>query len=90
MEASVAPTPSRGRAWSLLVGGDLLYRLLAAGFWVVLARALDTPSLADVALATALSVPALIVLDGGLAQYLVREAGADEHGRVPYALRVPL
>jgi O-antigen/teichoic acid export membrane protein len=78
----------RARAWSFLVGGDLLYRVLAAGFWLVLARALDAPSLGDVALATALSVPALVVLDGGLGLYLVREA--DRDGRIPSSLRGPL
>src|SRR4051812_25680331 len=67
-EADRAAPPSQTRAWSFLVGGDLVYRALAAGFWLVLARALDAPSLGDVALATAISVPALIVLDGGLAQ----------------------
>jgi hypothetical protein len=72
------------------VGGDLIYRVLAAGFWLVLARAVDAPSLGDVALATALSIPVLIVLDGGLAQYLVREARAEHGGRVPHSLRAPL
>jgi hypothetical protein len=47
------------------VGGDLLYRGLAAVFWLVLARALEVTSLGDVALATALSTPALQMLDGG-------------------------
>jgi O-antigen/teichoic acid export membrane protein len=86
----VGPPPSRGRAWLLLVGGDVAYRVLAAVFWLVLARALDARSLGDVALATALSVPALVVLDGGLAQYLVREVGVDDGGRVPVALRPAL
>jgi len=54
----------------------------------VLARAIDARSLGDVALATALSVPAVVVLDGGLAQYLVREA--DRDGRLPRSLRGPM
>lgn len=85
-----AEPSSRGRAWSFLVGGDLAYRVLAAGFWLVLARAVSAPALGDVALATALSLPALVVLDGGLAQYLVREARPADGGRLPGALRTPL
>lgn len=81
---------TRGRAWSFLVGGDLAYRALAAGFWLALARTLDAPSLGDVALATALSVPALVILDGGLAEYLVREARPEHGGRLPRALRPAL
>jgi O-antigen/teichoic acid export membrane protein len=54
----------------------------------VLARAADAPSVGDVALATALSTPAVVILDGGLAQYLVREA--DGEGRLPAAVRAAL
>jgi O-antigen/teichoic acid export membrane protein len=54
----------------------------------VLARAADAPSVGDVALATALSTPAVVVLDGGLAQYLVREG--DDAGRLPLGLRAAL
>lgn len=81
-------TPTRTRAWTFLVGGELLYRVLAGLFWLVLARALGQASLGDVALATALSLPALAVLDGGLAQYLIRESDAE--GRLPRAVRAPL
>ena len=80
--------PTRARAWTLLVGGELVYRVLAGVFWLVLARALGQASLGDVALATALSLPALAVLDGGLAQYLIRES--DPAGRLPRAIRAPL
>ncbi|MEA2431911.1 MAG: hypothetical protein QOI19_2384 [Thermoleophilaceae bacterium] len=62
--------------------------MLAAGFWLVLARAVGAASLGDVALATALSTPAVVILDGGLAQYLVRES--DAGGRLPRALRPAL
>jgi O-antigen/teichoic acid export membrane protein len=51
----------------------------------VLARATGAPSVGDVALATALSTPAVVVLDGGIAQFVVREA--DHEGRLPAALR---
>lgn len=85
-----AAVSSRGRAWSFLVGGDIAYSVLAAGFWLVLARAVSAPGLGDVALATALSLPALVVLDGGLAQYLVREARPADGGGLPHALRPAL
>jgi O-antigen/teichoic acid export membrane protein len=54
----------------------------------VLARASNAPSVGDVALATALSTPAVVILDGGLAQFLVREA--DGEGRLPAGVRPAL
>jgi O-antigen/teichoic acid export membrane protein len=54
----------------------------------VLARAVGARSLGDVALATALSTPFVVILDGGLAQYAVRES--DAAGRLPSALRPAL
>ena len=80
--------PTRANAWTFLVGGDLLYRALAAVYWLVLARALSVHALGDVALATALSTPAIQVLDGGLTQYLIRVATPE--GRLPRATRTPL
>ena len=54
----------------------------------MLARATGAASVGDVALATALSTPAVVILDGGLAQFVVREA--DDAGRLPAALRAAL
>jgi O-antigen/teichoic acid export membrane protein len=65
-----------------------VYRALAAAFWLVLARATAAPSVGDVALATALATPFVVILDGGLAQYLVRESDAE--GRLPLPLRAAL